>query len=202
MQSCNDTNKDLIKRLNESKSIFQIIDSYYNDRIEINAIKWDNKYNNRIVRKQLFDLHQKIREIEFIGELKRNNYNKGSKNTKRPHKRHDQSKDGSKDTDYITYSEEELITEVGLMDKIHDMNSTQPLIMKNKDKLLNPDITWETVENNNPYKIDFYNNMSQEIKLKSKEVDELSKVDELIKESLEVIPEIHINDLNNHIRFE
>ena len=202
MQSCNDTNKDLIKRLNESKSIFQIIDSYYNDRIEINAIKWDNKYNNRIVRKQLFDLHQKIREIEFIGELKRNNYNKGSKNTKRPHKRHDQSKDGSKDTDYITYSEEELITEVGLMDKIHDMNSTQPLIMKNKDKLLNPDITWETVENNNPYKIDFYNNMSQEIKLKSKEADELSKVDELIKESLEVIPEIHINDLNNHIRFE
>ena len=123
-----------------------MIDECYQERIDTNAIRCNNKYNNRIVRKQLIELHQKIREVESIGELKKNNYYININRTRKQQISNNKIKEPSKDTDYLTYSEEELMTEVGLIEKGGNMNATQQVTLKKKDRLLHQDITCETIE--------------------------------------------------------
>lgn len=65
---------ELLDKLRDSVNTFELIDHYYDERIQLNAIKSNNAYNFRHFKKHWAEIHEKLTFLEQVGTLKKNNY--------------------------------------------------------------------------------------------------------------------------------
>jgi len=64
---------NIIQQIKISKKLFKIIDAYYNERIKLNAIICNNKYNNQNIQTEFSGIHEKLKYLETISRHKSSN---------------------------------------------------------------------------------------------------------------------------------
>jgi hypothetical protein len=70
--------KELIERLNQAKTTFAIIDKNFDDRVTVNAIKYNNDHNNKEMRMNMKGIQEKLAFIDNMGQAKKLNYGRHS----------------------------------------------------------------------------------------------------------------------------